>query len=216
MKVLWGLTRQPRGFGALLLISATVPAALITYAILGFVFGYADLLGADPVKTGEHLFGSWTLRFLLATLAVTPLRKLTGWSWLAKHRRTLGLFTFGYASLHLLTWALVDVQIGISEFVGFADIKKDILKRPFITIGMTCFLLMAPLALTSTKRMMARLGKNWKRLHRLIYVIGILGIIHFWMAVKLDITKPAIYGAVLLGLLGWRWYEARRSRLADA
>ena len=108
------------------------------------------------------------------------------------------------------------MQIGISELVGWADIKKDIFKRPFITIGMTCFLLMAPLAITSTKKMMARLGKNWKRLHKVIYLIGPLAIIHFWMAVKLDITEPAIYGAVLALLLWWRWWDARRSRLANA
>lgn len=214
--MLWGLARQPRGFGPLLILLALVPAAWITYAIVGFVFGFADMLGADPVKTGEHLFGSWTLRFLLATLAVTPVRKLTGWNWLAKHRRTLGLLTFTYASLHLLTWALVDVQIGISELVGWADIRKDIFKRPFITIGMTCFVLLIPLALTSTKKMMARLGRRWKPLHRVIYVIGPLAIIHFWMAVKLDITEPAIYGAILALLLGWRWREARRTRLANA
>jgi sulfoxide reductase heme-binding subunit YedZ len=214
--VLWGLARQPRGFGVALIVLSLVPAAWITYAILGFVFGYADVLGADPVKTGEHLFGSWTLRFLLATLAITPLRKLTGWNWLAKHRRTLGLLTFTYASLHLLTWALVDVQIGISEFVGWADIKKDIFKRPFITIGMTCFVLMIPLAVTSTKKMMARLGKSWKKLHRVIYVIAPLAIIHFWMAVKLDVREPAIYGAIVALLLGWRWWESRKSRLRAA
>lgn len=210
MTALGGIERAPRGFGALLIVAATIPAAWIVYAILGFVFGYADLLGPDPVKTGEHLLGSWTLRFLLLTLSITPIRRITHWNWLARHRRTLGLITFGYGVLHLLTWALVDVQIGISEFVGWTDIRTDILKRPFITIGMTALLLMVPLALTSTKGMMARLGRRWRPLHRLIYVIAVLAIIHYWMAVKLDIRGPAIYGAILVLLLGWRWREARR------
>jgi sulfoxide reductase heme-binding subunit YedZ len=209
MTALGGIERAPRGFGALLIIAATVPAAWIVYAILGFVFGYADLLGPDPVKTGEHLLGSWTLRFLLLTLAITPIRRITHWNWLAKHRRALGLLTFAYGVLHLLTWALVDVQIGISEFVGWSDIRTDILKRPFITIGMTALLLMLPLALTSTKGMIRRLGRRWAQLHRLIYVIAVLAIIHYWMAVKLDIRGPAIYGAILVLLLGWRWRESR-------
>ena len=210
MTALGGIERAPRGFGVALIIAATIPAALIVFAILSFVLGGPNHLGADPVKTGEHLLGSWTLRFLLLTLAITPIRRITHWNWLAKHRRTLGLFAFGYGLLHLLTWALVDVQIGISEYVGWSDIRTDILKRPFITIGMTALLLMVPLALTSSKGMIARLGKRWRQLHRLVYVVAILGIIHFWMAVKLDITGPAIYGGILAVLLGWRWREARR------
>jgi methionine sulfoxide reductase heme-binding subunit len=211
MAALGGLERQPRGFGVALIALSLVPAAWITYAVIGDLFYGTRHLGTDPVKLAEHLFGSWTLRFLLATLAITPLRRLTGWNWLAKHRRTLGLLSFGYVTLHLLTWALLDVQIGISELVGWDDIATDIFKRPFITIGMLGFVLMVPLAVTSTKKMIARLGKNWRKLHRLIYVIAVLGVIHFWMAVKLDIREPAIYGLILALLLGWRWRDARRS-----
>ena len=214
MAPLGGLARQPRGFGVILVLAALVPATWYVYAMLSDLFMGSSFLGADPVKAGEHALGRWTLRLLFATLAVTPLRRITGWNWLAKHRRTLGLFAFGYVSLHLLTWALLDVQIGISEFVGWADVQKDILKRPFITIGMTAFVLLIPLAVTSTKKMIARLGKRWRKLHRLVYVIPVLGVIHFWMSVKLDITEPAIYGLILAGLLGWRAREARLTRAA--
>jgi sulfoxide reductase heme-binding subunit YedZ len=212
---LGGLERAPRGFGAAVIVLAALPAAWIVYALAHDVNilindpAGTTLLGTDPVKEGEHLLGSWTLRFLLLTLAVTPVRRITHWNWLAKHRRTLGLFAFGYGVLHLLTWALLDVQIGISEYVGWADIRTDILKRPFITIGMTCLLLMVPLAVTSTKGMIRRLGKRWGQLHKLVYVVACLAIVHYWMAVKLDITGPAIYGAILALLLGWRWREAR-------
>lgn len=214
MAPLGGLARQPRGFGVLLFIAALTPAALIVSAMLSDLFMGSAWLGADPVKSGEHMLGEWTLRLLFGTLLITPLRRTTGWNWLAKHRRTLGLFAFAYVSLHLLTWALLDVQIGISDLVGWADVKKDILKRPFITIGMSAFLLMIPLAVTSTKKMIARLGKNWRKLHRLVYVIPVLGVIHYWMAVKLDITEPALYALFLAGLLLWRARQARLTRAA--
>ena len=213
MAPLGGFARQPRGFGVILCVGALVPAVLIISAVLSDLFFGSRYLGADPVKAAEHQLGEWTLRLLFATLAITPLRRLTGWNWLAKHRRTLGLFAFAYVSMHLLTWALLDVQIGISEFVGWADVKKDIFERPFITIGMTAFVLMIPLAVTSTKQMIARLGRRWRTLHRLVYVIPVLGVIHYWMAVKLDITEPGIYGLVLAALLLWRAREARLSRV---
>lgn len=214
MAPLGGLARQPRGFGVILVLGALVPATWIVYAMLSDLFMGTSFLGADPVKSGEHQLGAWTLRLLLATLAITPLRRITGWNWLARHRRTLGLFAFAYVSLHLLTWALLDVQIGISDLTRWADVKKDILERPFITIGMTAFVLMIPLALTSTKQMIARLGKRWRTLHRLVYVIPVLGVIHYWMAVKLDITEPGIYGLILASLLLWRAREARLRRAA--
>lgn len=222
MKALGGIERAPRGFGAALIILAAVPGAVIIYALAHDVNVLINdptgmtYLGTDPVKRGEHLLGSWTLRFLLLTLAITPVRRITHWNWLAKHRRTLGLFAFAYAITHLLTWALLDVQIGISEYVGWSDIRTDILKRPFITIGMTCLLLMVPLAITSTKGMIRRLGKRWGQLHRLVYVIAVLAIIHYWMAVKLDIRGPAVYGAILALLLGWRWRESRRKSATQA
>lgn len=216
MAPLGGLARQPRGFGVVLFLAALAPAVWFVHAVLSDLFFGSSYLGTDSVKAAEHGLGEWTLRLLFATLAITPLRRVTGWNWLAKHRRTLGLFAFAYVSLHLLTWALLDVQVGISEFVGWADVKKDIFKRPFITIGMTAFMLMIPLAVTSTKKMIARLGKNWRRLHRLAYVVPVLGVIHYWMAVKLDITEPAIYGLVLAALLLWRAREARLAKASAA
>lgn len=212
MKPLGNITRQPRGFRELLFIAALIPALWIVGAMIGDLFFGTSLLGRDPVKEGEHMLGEWTLRFLFATLAVTPLRRLTGWNWLAKHRRTMGLFAFSTVCLHLLTWALLDVQIGISEFVGWNDVMKDIFKRPYITIGMLAFVLLIPLAVTSTKKMIGRLGKRWRSLHRLVYVIPVLGVIHFWMAVKLDIEEPLMYAAILAPLLLWRVWESWRKR----
>lgn len=209
---LGGVARQPRGFGVVLVVAALVPAAVIVYALITDLFYGASHLGADPVKEGEHLLGNWTLRFLVLTLLITPLRRLTGWNWIAKHRRTLGLFAFGYACLHLLTWFLLDMQFFISDFVGWKELKEDVLDRPYITIGMLAFLLMVPLALTSTKRMIARLGKNWRRLHRLVYVSAVLGTIHFWMAVKKDIREPLVFALIFAVLLGWRVVDARRRR----
>lgn len=211
---LGGLARAPRGFGVALVIAATVPASIIAYAIISDLFYGGSHLGADPIKEGEHLLGNWTLRFLVLTLAITPLRRLTGWNWLAKHRRTLGLFAFGYACLHLLAWFLLDMQFFISEYVGWRELRDDVLKRPYITIGMLAFLLMIPLALTSTKRMIKRLGKRWTTLHRLVYASAVLGTIHFWMSVKRDIAEPLVFALIFAALLWWRVLDTRRRRAA--
>jgi sulfoxide reductase heme-binding subunit YedZ len=211
---LLGLTKQPRGFGVTLILAAMVPAIAYVAAMLGDLFYGTSYLGTDPVKAGEHALGKWTLRLLFATLLITPLRHHTGWNWLAKHRRTLGLLAFSYVLLHFLTWLLLDAQVWVSEYVGWADVQKDILKRPYITIGMLALVLMIPLALTSTKGMIARLGKRWRPLHRLIYVITVLGVVHFFMAVKKDITEPLIYAAIAAALLGWRVWDSRRRAAA--
>ena len=159
--------------------------------------------GSNPIKEGEHFLGDWTLRFLVATLSVSPLRQISGWNWLGRHRRTLGLFAFGYLMLHWLTYALLDVQL------DWGDLVKDLAKRPYIMIGMTAMLLTVPLALTSTKRMIRRLGgKRWNRLHRVVYLACVLGTTHYWMSVKKDFTDPLIYALVFAGLLAyraWRW-----------
>ena len=214
MTPLAGLARQPRGFGVALIIAALVPASLIAAALVSDLLFGSRHLGSDPIKEGEHLFGNWTLRLLVATLSITPLRRLTGWNWLAKHRRTLGLFAFAYVCLHLLTWALLDMQLIIDDVVGWDEVLTDIFKRPFITIGMLAFLLMIPLALTSTRQMIARLGRRWRLLHRLVYVSAVLGVIHFWMSVKRDITEPLVFALIFAVLLGWRLRAARRSRAA--
>lgn len=210
MRALGGIERQPKGFGVVLVLLAAVPALWYAWAIYSdFLLG-TRYLGSDPIKEAEHSYGAWTLRFLLLTLAVTPLRGVTGWNWLAKHRRTLGLYAFSYGLLHLTVWAILDVQLIIDDLVGWDIVLEDLLKRPFITIGMLALLLMLPLAVTSTKTMIARLGKSWRKLHRLVYVVAALGLVHFWMAVKLDIREPAVYALIYLALMGWRATDARR------
>lgn len=156
-------------------------------------------LGANPVEAITHRTGDWALRFLLITLAVTPLRQLTGWTWPGPLRRMLGLYAFFYATLHFLTYLVLD------QFFDLTAIVEDIAKRPYITVGFTAFVLLIPLAVTSTNAMVRRLGgKRWKRLHRLVYLIGILGVVHYLWLVKADLREPLIYAAVLAVLLGAR------------
>lgn len=204
--------KEPRGFGVLLLIALCIPAALAIAGLLSDILAGTRYFGSDPVKEGEHFLGRWTLRLLVATLVITPLRQVTGWNWLARHRRTLGLFAFGYVTLHWMAYAFLDVQL------NWADLAKDLLKRPYIFLGMTALVLLIPLVVTSTKAMIRRLGgKNWNRLHRLIYVIAVLGVIHYSMAVKKDLTYPLTYALVLAILYGWRirrWSQRRATAAA--
>lgn len=214
MPPLGGLERQPRGFGVALVVLAAVPALWYAWAIYSdFALG-TRYLGSDPIKAAEHAYGAWTLRLLLASLTITPMRRITGWNWLAKHRRTLGLYAFAYGVLHLTVWAMLDVQLIIDDLVGWDVVWADLTKRPFITIGMLCLLLMLPLAITSTQGMIKRLGKAWTKLHRLVYLIAVLGIVHFFMAVKLDIREPGVYALILALLLGWRVKEWRQRAAA--
>lgn len=172
-------------------------ACLIPLGQLGHGY-YADDLTANPIEYITRFTGSWSLIILLASLAVTPLRRLTGWNEVIKLRRMLGLFAFGYAALHFSTYMVLDL------FFDFAAIAKDILKRPYITVGFSALLLMIPLAVTSTAGMIRRLGKRWQQLHYLVYGIAILGVLHFYWLVKADIRRPLQYGAVLTALLGSR------------
>ena len=155
-------------------------------------------LGANPVEALLDLFGLWSLRFLLLTLAVTPLRNWTGQTWLLGYRRMLGLFAFFYVSLHLATYVVLDQGLRLAPLV------EDVLKRPFITIGMLAMVLMLPLAITSTRGWMKRLGRGWKRLHRLVYAVAILGVWHYYWQVKLDTLEPLVYAVILLILLAER------------
>jgi sulfoxide reductase heme-binding subunit YedZ len=161
--------------------------------------GVLDRLGANPIEKITHITGYWTLTLLLATLAVTPLRRLSGWPWPGRFRRMLGLFAFFYGCLHFLAYLVLD------QFFDWSGIAKDIAKRPYITVGFTAFLLLIPLALTSTDAMIRRLGgKRWRVLHRLVYPIAVLGVAHFWWLVKKDISEPATDAAILAVLLGFR------------
>lgn len=171
-------------------------------------------LGTDPVARLEHRSGDWALRLLLATLAITPLRMLTKWTWLTRYRRMLGLFAFFYASTHLAIYLAVDLGGFWSQILG------EIVKKPYITVGFTAWLLMVPLALTSTRGMMRRLGGNWQRLHRLVYVVGACGVLHFMWLVKsgntIAVREPLVYLAILL-LLALRvpaWIRRRRAIVA--
>lgn len=171
---------------------------------LGFLAwdAYFQKLGANPVEFFLRTTGVLTLLFLLITLAVTPLRKMFGWNQLIKFRRMLGLFSFFYAFLHLVTYSIFDKALNLPA------IAADIWQRPFIAVGMAAFFLLTPLAATSTNAMIKRLGgKNWARLHKLTYLIAILGVIHFWMIVKSDLTYPLLFGSVLVMLLGYRIYK---------
>jgi sulfoxide reductase heme-binding subunit YedZ len=164
-------------------------------------------LSANPIAYVLNQFGKLTLIFLLATLALTPLRKLTGWPWPIRIRRMLGLFAFFYASLHFTTYLAVDQRF------AWHAILADIVKRKFIYVGFTAYLLLIPLALTSTNGSVRRLGAlRWQRLHRLVYVAAILGVIHFWWRVKKDVHEPMIYGTVLAFLLAFRAINAVRAR----
>ncbi len=181
-------------------IICLIPLALVVWD------GFHDALGANPIETLSHRTGEWTLRFLLITLAITPIRRLFGWTWTRRFRRMLGLYAFFYACLHFLTWLVLD------QFFDWDEIIKDIIKRPYITVGFSAFILLIPLAVTSTKGMMRRLGHRWGRLHRLIYVIAVLGAIHYLWLVKADNQQPLIYAAVLIVLLGlraWWWRTAK-------
>jgi len=186
----------------LVFVASISPAAWLVWGAL------TDGLGANPIDAITDTTGDWTLRFLLISLAVTPLRRLTGWNQVIGLRRMLGLFAFCYATLHFGTYLVLD------QFFAFEYIVQDIAKRPYITVGFTAFVLMVPLAITSTKGWIRRLGRRWQQLHRLVYVSACAGVVHYLWLVKLDTSRPLRYAAalaVLLGLRGW-WTLQRRSR----
>ena len=186
-----------------LFLVCLLPLVILTAS----TFSVAGLgLGANPIEALLHEFGRWGLKFLLLTLAITPLRRWTGWNWLIRFRRMLGLFAFFYILLHFVVYAVLD------QGLDMAVIIEDVLKRPYITLGMAALLMLVPLAVTSTKGMMRRLGKRWQRLHRLVYVIAILGVWHFYWQVKLDTLDATVYALILAGLLGTRVHLARMSR----
>ena len=165
-------------------------------------FGYAGQLGANPIEFITRSLGTWTLVLLLITLSITPLRHLSGWSWLIRLRRMAGLFAFFYALLHFSTYLWLD------QFFDLQAIYKDVLKRPFITAGFAAFTLLVPLAITSTNAMMKRLGRRWQLLHRLVYPAAMLAVLHYWWLVKKDITQPLVYAALLAVLLAYRVWLA--------
>ena len=184
---------------------AVFALALVPLARL-VVAGFTGGLGVNPIEFITRSTGTWTLSLLLVTLAVTPLRRITGWHWVVRLRRMLGLFAFFYACLHFTTYLWLD------QFFDVASIVKDIAKRPFITVGFAAFVLLVPLAATSTNAMIRRLGgRMWQRLHTLVYAIAALGVVHYWWLVKKDVTQPMLFAAALAVLLGARVaYRLRR------
>lgn len=189
----WGI--KPAVF-----IVSLLPLAWLVFAV------FTDRLGANPLDELNDELGEWALRFLILTLAITPLRKLTGMNWLIRLRRMLGLYVFFYAVLHLFAYLWLD------KFFYWPEIIADVIKRPFITVGMLALFLLIPLAVTSTNGMMKRLGRWWARLHKLIYVIAVLAFLHFLLLVKFDTREPLIYGAIIGVLLFYRLVAYARKR----
>lgn len=203
--------RAPRLVHWLVTALALLPAVWAVYGAVSDLFLGTRHFGSNPIKEIEHFTGDWTLRFLALSLAVTPVRRLAGWNGLARYRRTFGLLAFTYVCLHLLTYAVLDVEL------TWRDLVDDVLDRPYITIGMAAFLLLVPLAVTSTRGWIRRLGKRWTALHRAVYVVVVLGTIHYWMSVKKDVTDPLLFALLFAVLLGWRvWDRVRRREARSA
>lgn len=185
--------------------------APLAWCVAGF---FQDWLGANPIETLEHVTGFTTLTILLITLMITPIRRLTGWNPVIQLRRPIGLFAFFYACLHFGTWA------GLDQTLVWSWMMEDIAKRPYITVGFTGFVLLIPLAVTSTKGWIRRLGKKWTAIHRLIYVTAALGVIHYYWSVKADVRIPLLLGAIYVALMAFRlayWARKRaRSRTRSA
>lgn len=193
--------------------SALVAAALTPLLML--VVGAAtDGLGANPVEKIAHETGKWTLRLLVLTLCVTPARRVFGWPALAPFRRTLGLLTFAWASLHFATYAVLDLGLEL------AAVAEDLRERPYIQVGFAAFVLLLPLAATSTRGAIRRLGRRWVKLHRLVYLAAIGGAVHFLWLAKADLREPLVYAAIVTALLGvrllWAWRRSRTGRPTGA
>jgi sulfoxide reductase heme-binding subunit YedZ len=208
------------GLKPLAFLAALGPAAWLVWAAL------TDHLSANPLSDITNETGIWTLRFLCITLAITPLRRITGWNAAIKFRRMAGLFAFFYGTLHFLTYVIVDRFAGLDFPNGIvsltivrnlaASIGADIYKRPFITIGFAALTLMVPLAATSTAGMIRRLGRKWQTLHRLVYASASLGVIHYWWLVKADIRSPLMYASIVGLLLLFRVWRRKRAMRVPA
>ncbi len=190
----------------LVFLLCLLPAALV----VGDAFGVTGQLSANPVEDILDRFGNWAIRLIMITLAVTPLRQITGWNWLTRFRRMLGLFTFFYALMHFLTWLLLDRGLAVDPAFQWAAILEDLTERPFITIGFAALLLLTAMAATSTNGMRRRMRRAWDKLHYSVYAVGVLGVWHYWWQIKKDTSDAWIYAVILAALLGYRiWKKAR-------
>jgi sulfoxide reductase heme-binding subunit YedZ len=183
-----------------------VPVLLVA----GDAIGITGQLSANPVEDILDRFGNWAIRFIMITLAVTPLRKVTGWNWLQQFRRMLGLFTFFYAFMHFLVWLLLDRGLAVDPAFQWAMVLEDLTERPFITIGFAAIVLLTALAVTSTNAMRRRMGRSWNKLHYSVYAVGILGVWHYWWQIKKDTSDAWIYAVILAVLLGYRIWRRKR------
>ena len=190
----------------LVFLTCLIPAALV----VGDTLGVTGSLGANPIEELQDRFGNWGLRFILLALTVTPLRQFSGWNWLSRFRRMLGLFAFFYVLMHFLTWLVLDQEFLLSA------IAEDIFKRPFITIGFSAFLILCAMTATSTTGIRRRLGRRWQKLHNAVYVAAVLGVWHYWWQVKLDASDPAIYAIIVAFLLGYRWWRSQKKQALRA
>ena len=195
--------RRPseRWLKSLTFVSASVPLMLLIAGVLGIA---GQTLGPNPIREMLHMTGKTSLNLLMITLMVSPLRETTGWIALLGIRRMLGLFSFAYALMHFLIYAVLELDL------DFSDLAREIARRPFIIVGSLALLALIPLAITSTHRMMRKLGRRWQTLHQLIYPITILAVWHYYWQVKADIREPLIYAAALGALLGYRIWRKRR------
>lgn len=201
----WGTIERVRFVGKPLVFALCL-APFAWLAAGAFGLGGADL-GADPIEALLERFGTHGLRFTMLALAVTPFRRLTGWQWVGRFRRMIGLFAAFYVAMHFSVYFVLDQGLVVSAVV------EDIVERPYITIGMLALVLLLAMAATSTAAARRRMGKRWQQLHNSVYLVGILGVWHFWWQVKRDITEPLVYAAVLSALLGIRlWWRAQRRR----
>jgi sulfoxide reductase heme-binding subunit YedZ len=191
-------------------VKKVLSALALLPAVWLAIGAWRDALGANPIEEITHTTGLWGLRLLLASLAITPLRRLTGWNRLIAYRRTLGLLAFTYAVLHVATYVVLD------HWFDWARILADIRKRPYVTAGAVAFACLVPLAITSTRGWIRRLGKRWTALHRLAYVAAAAAVVHYWWLVKADVRAPFWYGAVLAILLLARTVPGTRRRLATS
>lgn len=203
--------RHPRWLPAVVVVSGFLPLVLLGVGFASDMLRDTRFLTANPIEFMEHFTGEWNLRFLALTLAVTPAIKLTGLGWLIRYRRIFGLFAFLYIAVHLAIYFCLDVEL------SWSDLVADVTERTYITLGMLGFLLLVPLALTSTRASVRRLGsKRWTAIHTLVYPAALLGVVHYWMAVKKDITEPSVFASIFALLLGYRLVALRRGRHSGA